>query len=387
MNKAKVVTFLFLSFAGLKLFAVDELRFKNGDRIRGKLLEKKEGQIIFESQILGKITVAEQDVTIVNLETEKSAETATAGGEVAAALATTEEKKKEEKVEEKPPVVVQAPPEKKEEPPPPPAPVVANRESESAALPQVAEVKPEEPPPPSAWSQFVDWCKVWNNRLNVSYLWRNEPYSENNEYAFKFWTDRKFAEKHRVDAYAEYFYSRREDSNGNKYDTANKVYSHGNYAYDFSKYFYTRYTAKYWHDEISNLNYQLEQIGGIGWKIWEGPILNASISPGLVYRVKKYSGRDTETDYPINIQQNMTIFLLRDLKWSMLQELKLEQSFSFNWDAKESDDWDYRLNVNLFFKVNTAMDLTLGFQQEYNARSNDPKKSTERLTSGLTFRF
>ncbi|GAB1490057.1 hypothetical protein MASR2M8_25140 [Opitutaceae bacterium] len=56
-----------MPLATAPLFGADELRFKNGDRLTGKVIEQGDGFIRFQAAVIGEVRVPATEVTVVNM--------------------------------------------------------------------------------------------------------------------------------------------------------------------------------------------------------------------------------------------------------------------------------------------------------------------------------
>lgn len=329
-------TFWVLGLTILSLFSISgqaaELHFNNGDRITGEVVQRVDGKIHFLSPVLGNLVIAETEAVII--------ETPDTPAESLAGL---------------PPVIEQ----------------VRLRDAD------VPRPDPRPAPPPK-WKGKIEFG--FNNQTG-----RTETSSLNLRGETTYAKDRS---SYRVNA--RYLYG---ESTG--LVTSDRRDAGFRWRHDLSGRIFAQAVTSYFSDRVANVDINLEQNAGFGYKFHDKDRSKASVGAGLTLQYREAAG----------VENGATVLgeLFQDYTYKINGRLTFSQDINalYSPDARtrtllvaapslseEAENYKIRFNSTLQGKLSERISLNLRYEYEYdNAILSRDNRTDQRVSSSLGYSF
>ena len=333
------MVFVVLSAGVLR--AADELRFANGDRLTGEVIEQVNDQIRFRSPVFGVIVVPADQVTVAHLP-DTPVESLAGLPPTQTAVVTSQAA-----------------------PPSPlstgtPRPTVVNAPAQAAAA------KPD----PSRWKGKLEFGFKQQSGSN-----------ETLEFSLRMEADRKLARNQYRTTGRMLYGEKNANRSADRYDATFR------WRRDFNNHLFSQSLTTYFSDRIKSIDASYEQNVGVGYRVLnrDRHIINAGVGATAQYR--QAAGADTNVqllgeffeDYTYRISGRFTLTQNTQLQWS---------------DEKTGTALSGRQNYKVQFdtalqgKFTDQLSLNLRFEHEFdNAVVNRNARTDQRITSSLGYAF
>lgn len=316
-----------------------ELRLNNGDRITGEVVRHERGRIVFRSPILGEISVADTDATIIATpETPVESLTGLPPNEELPAVT-------------KPPL------------------------RQIAAIP----VKPVKTPQ-SKWKGKVEFGFINQSgrreALNLSFRAEAELKKAADDYK----------------ATARYLYGKTSNLvSSNRRDTNFR------WRHDISGRVFFQSLSSYTDDKVAGINLNLEQNGSVGYQFLTTERQKASLGGGVTVQYREASGLDAGLNYLGSLFQDYSYKINGRLTFTQAFNGLYSpdsQARSITTGTKTSnlntqaENYKMSFNSSLQGKMSERVSLNLRYEYEYDNAMLDPKARTDqRITSSVGYSF
>ena len=308
-----------------------ELHLRNGDRITGELIERKDGQIVFNSPLLGIIKVPETLGVLVDAS--------------------------ETPVES----LAGIPPTKSMLPTPP-----------TSSAPSAVSEKPKKTP--------------WRGKIEFGFL-QQTGRSDTLQASLRADAERTTGpDNYRFEGRALYA-TQYQQTSSDRYDGLFR------FRHELSQRIFGQAQTSYTKDRVKLIEHNVEQNFGIGYKFIQRPRHEASIGGGLTLQYRNAQGIETGTNYLGEIFQDYSyklsgrITITQDANLTYSPETRGRVTSTPQGDIPIDDSaTNYRLRFNstLQGKVSERISLNLRFEYEFdNAILNPKAKVDQRITSSI----
>lgn len=132
-------------------------------------------------------------------------------------------------------------------------------------------------------------------------------------------------------------------------------------------------------DEIKNINYQLDQTIGYGYRFYNTDTLKLNVVPGVgVQKIKRSDGDD----------EFVITSLYQDLEWSITETLSFEQSLAAYVPPSELNNYNYKFEAGVKSNFFEDYIIKLSYKYDYtNVVSANTSKYTSMITTSLGYSF
>lgn len=321
-----------------------ELIFKNGERLKGTIVELTEASVHFQSTNLGAITVPRSAVEIIGAPVPKA--------DVAQ--------------------VLESPAGSPEEP----SEAISAQEGEDRRLHDIALDGWT-----SLWERNAFWAtverywplKTWKNRVDFGFFFENNG-SKDLRYDFGFST------KKRIDAHETWFdfsyaYRRRDDDVIRNWTRGSLLYR-----YDMSERFFFQSNARYQRRPEESIYSELSESVGLGYRWLATDTMRGAITPEIGVTYADIGTTETKLVAIGSIVQDVEIDVSNTL--TLLQDLVVQYS--------PSDNGDFVVNfqVGVENRITKSLSLRLAYDFIYDERvqfEDQETKETTKITFGAHF--
>lgn len=354
-----LAAFFFIGISASALFSATELHFRNGDRLTGEVILREDGKIVFRSPILGQITVSETDAVVVELPdapVESLAGLPPTIAESSAAPA--------------------APP--KSAAPPAPLPAAKVAEAPKPAPAPAAAAVPAIGRPKATWKGKLEFGFINQSgrreRMDLSFRADAEKKSGRNQYRGEI----------------RYLYAK---SNGSLASDRHDALAR--WRHDLTERLFSQSVTSYYADEIKQVDLNLEQNAGMGYKVFDRPHHVVTMGGGLTAQYRRSS-----------ISQDGWAYLLeafQDYTWKLNGRLTLLQNANAFYSPEEHNSrnllassssatsaGNYRLRFNstLQGRVTERVSMNIRYEFEHDATIADSElRDDMRVTSSIGYAF
>ncbi|MBK1858989.1 DUF481 domain-containing protein [Cerasicoccus arenae] len=312
-------TLLLTSIAFCAVASADTLILKNGDRISGQLISQEDGVITFESDMIGKISVAAADATVEQpapdfVEAAESANAIVAGAEVSSA----EEAETAEDQEE----------------------VDAITRSLLDAQSWVDQWVPE----------------GWSGKLTFGFSYL-ESNTETTTLNFDF-NGKKDAAPHHYKFDMYYQYSNQTDKNGvdtKNLDTYGAMFG---YDHDINDLMYFNSELSYLRNMVKDINHQVDLDLGIGFHVIKEDNITLNIIPAYTLQYKEAEGISQKWYNLATLKETFT--------YKLSEIVRFEQTASGSIAPADLDDYQYEFTAAMITKLASWIDATLAYKLTFD---------------------
>jgi hypothetical protein len=318
----------------------DEVTFKNGDRLTGKIISAAGGKLVIKTDAAGEVTV---DMSKVKT------------------FATAEPVRL--RVGEQPPLRS-----------------LLSPGAEGEVRAEVAPGAPPEPVPIKSITAINPPLPAWTGSLvlNGAFTTGN---SVTQQIGFSFGTSKRW-ESDRLSFGAQYSYGRQKDPDtGDSTTTVNYAMLFGKYDHFFTKRFYGSAQLKAERDTVAGLVVRVSPSAGPGYQWFETPTFNLSTEAGLAWTYEDYEDSGSRTFFGPR--------LAYAVDWTPVSPLKLYNTVEYLPSFSDFTG-DYLLNLDAGLRVSVWKDLFADLKLEfrYDSTPAPGRKSTDvRYLVGVGWKF
>jgi putative salt-induced outer membrane protein YdiY len=324
----------------------DTLQLANGDRLQGHLLSREAGQIRWESPILGTVTVAESQATVVC----DPANTTQASESLAVASAN------------------------------PPTPSASQNPTAAAAPPPAKVEKAKTSTAASHWKTTIESGIALqsgrSDRADINL--RDETTFERKRNSFR--------------VQAKYLYSKADAS-----VTTDRTEGAFRWRRELDQRWFGQTNTSYYSSKIKGIDHSIDQNVGLGYRLIKTDRTQASIGAGFTEQYREISGADTS--------QSLFGEIFQDFAIKLTPRLDLGEDFVALYSPSsrgirilstgqvqviDSDVTNYTHTLNAFLRGKLTATLSLALRYEYefdNTYVSESAKADQRITTSLGYTF
>lgn len=331
-----IVTILMLSLLPLAAIAADTVTLTTGETLTGPIAEQTDDRVVLDHPVLGRLTIARDNIAELDLDTPAPAEA------------------------DEP----EAEPEPGEDQDPEP-------EAETGPQPQLA-------PPPSPVELIEPdptFLEDWDASLSLGFS-GTQGNSETLSFHSKFDANKK-TERDRWIYDASYFYGTdRGRRNRNEFDTELTK----DWLFPDSPWFYFA-KAGYEYDEFEDWQHRTSTFGGIGYNLFDTDELEVVLRGGAggTYEINGDSGFTPEALFGASV-----------IRWAMTDNQTLKGSATLYPDLEELSEYRITSSLEWIIKIDHAdgLSVKLGLDNEYESSTGgDSKHSDTKYYGAIVFDF
>lgn len=334
-----LVTFL---FAAKSMGA--ELVFKNGDRLKGTIVEVGPDTVRFQSESVGEVLVPLEKV---DLKRDAAETPLTATGNTAPS-----------------------------QPADSPEPVLMEKEDESRRIQDLALERWT-----ALWEKNAFWAfleryyplKNWKNRLDFGFFFENSA-RKDVRYDFAFSTEKR-SENHETKFNIAYAHRRIDD-------VANRDQTRGSllYRYDFAESFFVQSNTRYQRRPLETVSQEFSESLGLGYRWLDEETIRGTLTPEVGVNYANIGG-----------SADSWVFLgsmVQDLEIDISQTLKVTEDLVLQYSPSEAGDFVLNFQTGLENRITKSLSLRVVYDYIYDERvANEDRRTREtiRVTFGARF--
>lgn len=313
------------------------LLLKNGDRITGREVERTEGTIHFQSELLGLIKVPETDVTIESIGTT----------DLELQLAATEAPDAGQPVQVQPEVVPQ--------------------EEVAATSPATATQSPpaDAPSPPKP--------AVQSKRQLEFGLTTQSGRRERSDVSLRTTLERITA-TNEMRLLGRYLYG---ESDGTR--VTDLLGATFRFRQNLSPRMFGQAESRYEQDSIKQIDAEFSQSIGVGRNLIEREGLKLSVGGGTAARFRDTPTQDSEWTYLVDGFQ--------DLVYSINSRLKITQDLSVLMAPFQDDAFLVKLNASLTSRLTNTLNMSMRYEFEYDRSLIPENRDNQRIVTSIGYAF
>lgn len=335
----------------------DQLVFKNGDRLSGQYQRTEDGYLFFVSEVLGEIKVNEADAKVER------------DGELPSA---------------------QVSPIAESVVPPTAGQTTAAPGDETSVAPS-ATVAPALPPVPqqkfwlthNALVRGLDdfhLLEGWKSKIVLGYVWHNGETS-NHDFTLRFATEHRYQQIRELLLDARWDYSMADKRDKSRIVTQDLYAGKFRWREEWVGRIFAQTNTAYFRDNVRQIDHNLDQSLGVGWKLLKTDRWQASLVPSVT---AKYESVE-------NVSTGWVLLgtLFQDLRFAVNDRLTISQESK--WSVKPSDfEHQYYIDflARLEAKITSKLSLNLIYDYNWNSRVGlTLDKGQARFTTAFGYDF
>lgn len=215
---------------------------------------------------------------------------------------------------------------------------------------------------------FEDWTRQFEFGMNLQ-SGRRDKFDYNARYNM-----RRRIEKNDFRFEARRYFGETEEEK-----TTDRVYSNFRWRRDFSPGLFYQTDTLYSSDEIKEIDVNIEQTVGLGYRLLNQRSLKVSTGAGLSGRYREDSVDNGNTNYLLDMFQ--------DLDYRLGTRLRLTQEFRIALPPDERSDYEYVFQAGVVSKVTDALHFSLRYQLEYDRSLPEDRREDQRVVSSVGIDF
>ena len=173
--------------------------------------------------------------------------------------------------------------------------------------------------------------------------------------------------------------ARRYYGESNQEKTTDRTYSNFRWRHDISPGVFYQSDTEYSSDRIKEIDLNLEQTLGVGYRFLNQKALKISTGMGMSSRYRDTATESGETSYLVD--------LFQDVDYQVSSRLRLTQEFKLEVPPDKGDEYEYEFRMGMTSKVNEALHLSLRYQLEYDRSLPEDRREDQRVVSSLGIDF
>ncbi len=215
---------------------------------------------------------------------------------------------------------------------------------------------------------FEDWTRQFEFGMN-SQTGRRDKFDYN----------ARFNMRRRIEKNDYRFEARRYFGESDQVKTTDRVYSNLRWRRDLSPGVFYQSDTLYSSDEIKEIDLNLEQTLGLGYRLLNQKALKVSTGAGLSGRYREDNVDNGNTNYLLDVFQ--------DLDYRLGTRFRLTQEFRIAMPPDERSDYEYEFQAGIVSKVTDSLHLSLRYQLEYDRSLPEDRREDQRIVSSLGIDF
>ena len=165
----------------------------------------------------------------------------------------------------------------------------------------------------------------------------------------------------------------------NQEKTTDRTYSNFRWRHDISPGVFYQSDTEYSSDRIKEVDLNLEQTLGVGYRFLNQKALKVSTGMGMSSRYRDRATESGETSYLVD--------LFQDVDYRVNNRLRLTQEFKLEVPPDKEDEYEYEFRMGMTSKVNEALHLSLRYQLEYDRSLPKDRREDQRVVSSVGIDF
>ena len=165
----------------------------------------------------------------------------------------------------------------------------------------------------------------------------------------------------------------------NQEKTTDRTYSNFRWRYDISPGVFYQSDTEYSSDRIKEIDLNLEQTLGVGYRFLNQKALKVSTGMGMSSR---YRDRATESG-----ETSSLVDLFQDVDYRVNNRLRLTQEFKLEVPPDKEDEYEYEFRLGMTSKLNEALHFSLRYQLEYDRSLPKDRREDQRVISSVGIDF
>jgi len=172
---------------------------------------------------------------------------------------------------------------------------------------------------------------------------------------------------------------RRYYGESNQEKTTDRTNSDFRWRHDISPGVFYQSVTEYSSDRIKEIDLNLEQTLGVGYRLLNQRALKVSTGMGMSSRYRDTATESGETSYLVD--------LFQDVDYRVSNRLRLTQEFKLEVPPDNDEEYEYEFRMGMTSKVNEALHLSLRYQLEYDRSLPEDRREDQRVVSSLGIDF
>jgi hypothetical protein len=156
----------------------------------------------------------------------------------------------------------------------------------------------------------------------------------------------------------------------------------GGLRYDLTERIFSDYTVRYERDMVRDIDHDLDQQLGLGYRVFNGDDLELSIIPTAILTFRQTQNPDQPEVW------GSLIGVSTELRYRINRILSIEQDSYYRYNPDDDLQYLYGLEAKLIFKVTKWIDAVARYQTEFDNRIiTNGNKDEERIVFSLGVSF
>jgi len=175
------------------------------------------------------------------------------------------------------------------------------------------------------------------------------------------------------------FEARRYFGESDRGKTTDRLYSNLRWRRDLSPGVFYQTDTLYSSDAIKEIDVNLEQTLGLGYRLLNQKALKVSTGAGLSGRYREDNVDNGNTNYLFDVFQ--------DLDYRLGSRLRFTQEFRIALPPDERSEYEYEFQAGIVSKVTDSLHLSIRYQLEYDRSLPEDRREDQRVVSSVGIDF
>ena len=175
------------------------------------------------------------------------------------------------------------------------------------------------------------------------------------------------------------FEARRYFGESDRGKTTDRLYSNFRWRRDLSPGVFYQTDTLYSSDAIKEIDVNLEQTLGLGYRLLNQKALKVSTGAGLSGRYREDNVDNGNTNYLFDVFQ--------DLDYRLGSRLRFTQEFRIALPPDERSEYEYEFQAGIVSKVTDSLHLSIRYQLEYDRSLPEDRREDQRVVSSVGIDF
>ena len=195
----------------------------------------------------------------------------------------------------------------------------------------------------------------------------------------KFDYNARFNVRRRIEKNDFRFEARRYFGESDQGKTTDRLYSNFRWRRDLSPGVFYQTDTLYSSDAIKEIDVNLEQTLGLGYRLLNQKALKVSTGAGLSGRYREDNVDNGNTNYLLDVFQ--------DLDYRLGSRLRFTQEFRIALPPDERSEYEYEFQAGIVSKVTDSLHLSIRYQLEYDRSLPEDRREDQRIVSSVGIDF
>ena len=195
----------------------------------------------------------------------------------------------------------------------------------------------------------------------------------------KFDYNARFNIRRRIEKNDFRFEARRYFGESDQGKTTDRLYSNFRWRRDLSPGVFYQTDTLYSSDAIKEIDVNLEQTLGLGYRLLNQKALKVSTGAGLSGRYREDNVDNGNTNYLLDAFQ--------DLDYRLGSRLRFTQEFRIALPPDERSEYEYEFQAGIVSKVTDSLHLSIRYQLEYDRSLPEDRREDQRIVSSVGIDF